>query len=121
MTYRPAFEIPPLPPNFAGGLLAMIAPISLLNIYYSWRKRDLQMVIISGIMGFLILTALILTSSRGAFLALLTGAGIWFVWKGSLYLARKSKRSVSLIFLIIISMIAIPTVWFVLASIDYLD
>jgi O-antigen ligase len=72
------------------------------------------MVIISGIMGFLILTALILTSSRGAFLALLTGAGIWFVWRGSLYLARKSKRSVSLIFLIIISMIAIPTVWFVL-------
>lgn len=115
MTFRPAFEIPPLPPNFAGGLLAMIAPISLLYIYYSWRKRDLQMVIISGIMGFLILTALILTSSRGAFLALLTGAGIWFVWRGSLYLARKSKRSVSLIFLIIISMIAIPTVWFVLA------
>jgi tetratricopeptide (TPR) repeat protein len=114
MTYRPAFEIPPLPPNFAGGLLAMIAPISLLYIYYSWRKRDLQMVIISGIMGFLILTALILTSSRGAFLALLTGAGIWFVWRGSLYLARKSKRSVSLIFLIIISMIAILTVWFVL-------
>jgi len=115
MTFRPAFEIPPLPPNFAGGLLAMIAPISLLYIYYSWRKRDLQMVIISGIMGFLILATLILTSSRGAFLALLTGAGIWFVWRTSLYFARKSKRSVSLIFLIIISMIAIPIVWFVVA------
>ena len=113
MTYRPSFEIPPLSPNFAGGLLAMIAPISLIFTYYCWRKGEIKKAIISGIMGFIILAGLILTSSRGAILALLIGAGIWILWRSSLYIARKSKRSVSLIFLIIISLVAVPAVGFV--------
>lgn len=113
MNFRPVVEIPPLPPNFAGGMLAMIAPISLLYAYYSWGKRDRQMAILSGIMGLLVLAGLILTSSRGAFLALLTGGVIWLIWRSSLYISQRIKRSVLLIFLIILSIIAVPAVWFV--------
>jgi O-antigen ligase len=97
-----------LPPNITGGILAMIMSIPIALGVESWRKRNPFEFSISVIMGLIILLGLILTSSRGAWLALLTGLFIWMLWRSSHYLAAKLGRSQPLIFIAFLLVISIP-------------
>lgn len=95
---RPSITTPEFHPNRAGGLLAMLYPFPAALGLKAWRDRrneqnsskasfavsTLFIALILGIMGI----ALVMTSSRGAWLALLAALGLWFLWALSGYLTR---------------------------------
>lgn len=84
-----------LHPNVAGGIMALLFPLALaggIRATREWHK--LAMLIIIG--GALLVSAsLILTTSRGAWLALAGGLAAWALWIGAgelhqrLYLSRR--------------------------------
>lgn len=103
-----------LPPNFAGGILAVLLPVNFVVIWtchkdkYSFRK----LLSILGVM--LVLAGLFMTSSRGAWLAALVGLTIWGLWRGSRYFARRTRIAVDKIFLAGIAMaFLIFTAWLI--------
>lgn len=69
-----------LHPNQAGGLLAMLAPFGLAASLQAWRTRRWPLFgLAAGSLG-VTLIGLLMTSSRGAWLALAVGLGLWALW-----------------------------------------
>ena len=77
---RPELSLWDLPPNQAGGLLALLLPFTLAFGLDSWKKHKRSSIVIAVLCATGMLIGLILTSSRGAWLALLVGMGIWSLW-----------------------------------------
>lgn len=84
-----------LHPNVAGGIVAMLFPIALaVGLRSIVKRRYLVLMTSIGSVGIMLL-ALALTTSRGAWLALLGGLIGWSMWIGagrlanSLYLSRR--------------------------------
>ncbi|MGB5844108.1 MAG: O-antigen ligase family protein [Anaerolineales bacterium] len=111
MANRPPVNKVVLTPNFAGGLLAILAPIPFALGIHAWRKGNLVQTILSIGMGMVILTALFLSSSRGAWLALFVGIGLWLLWRFSMYLSLKAKKSPILLFGLLLLIILLPLLW----------
>lgn len=100
-------------PNFAGGLLAILVPIPIASGIYYWQNRNkLQFVLTLG-MVMIILGGLFLTSSRGAWIALITGIGLWLLWQFSKFLAGKAKKTPLLIFGLLLLITILPSLWIV--------
>jgi putative inorganic carbon (HCO3(-)) transporter len=83
MGIRPGFKLVPLLPNIVGGILAMLLPISIVPAALEWRSRRYYKFGLSVAAAAIILFGLFLTSSRGAWLALLAASGFWLVWRAS--------------------------------------
>lgn len=91
----PPFSGHQMQPNVVGGMLAMIVPFQLVVLLGNWEKRTeagsgkrMRWVwtLERGLAALaLALTAfaLLLTTSRGAWLALVVGLGLWLLWKAS--------------------------------------
>lgn len=69
-----------LHPNVAGGLLAMFMPYALAATMRGIQKDRIGMALAGIGAGLLGLFALLLTTSRGAWLALCVGLAAWAVW-----------------------------------------
>lgn len=113
VSVRPAVEFRLFTPNFAGGLLAILAPIpTALGIYY-WQDGQRWKSILAGGMVLVILGGMFLSSSRGAWLALIFAAGLWLVWQLSSYLGTRSNKPAMLIFGLLLLIIVLPLVWII--------
>lgn len=98
LSIKPDVTAPSFQPNTAGGLLAVLFPFPFAILIRSWQKHRnfypsfsyrnlIKLVIVSltvGVMGF----ALVMSSSRGAWAALLIGMGLWFLWELSGYVTH---------------------------------
>jgi len=111
MANRPAVHMVVLSSNFAGGLLAVLAPIPFALGINAWQEAKPINAIIAFGMGFVILAGLFLSSSRGAWLALLGGIGLWLLWRFSLYLSFKAKKLPILLFGLLLLIIILPLTW----------
>lgn len=80
MVIRPEFSAPRLHPNIAGGIMASLAPFSIAFGRFAWRRQRVGLFGLAVVAGILILAGLLLTSSRAAWLALVSAAGIWALW-----------------------------------------
>lgn len=79
-SWQPALPGHRLHPNVAGGLLAVLIPLQLAAVLSSglFRRRSLR-VAAALLLAAPAAVVLLLTGSRGAWLGLLVGAGIWFL------------------------------------------
>ena len=111
MANRPSIGSLSLSPNFVGGLLAILVPIPLALGLYSWKKGDRAKAILSLAMGMVVLLGLFLTSSRGAWIALLLGMGVWVLSKVSVYLSVKIRKPSQLVFILLLLLLIIPALW----------
>ena len=111
MANRPSIGSLSLSPNFVGGLLAILVPIPLALGLYSWKKGDRAKAILSLAMGMVVLIGLFLTSSRGAWIALLLGMAVWALWKISVYLSVKIRKPSQLVFILLVLFLLIPVLW----------
>ena len=111
MANRPSIGSLSLSPNFVGGLLAILVPIPLALGLYSWKKGDRAKGILSLAMGMVVLIGLFLTSSRGAWIALLLGMAVWALWKISVYLSVKIRKPSQLVFILLVLFLLIPVLW----------
>ncbi len=100
-------------PNFAGGLLAIIIPITTAYSIHKFFEGDKTRAILFIATGIFIFLALFLTSSRGAWLATFVGFGAWFLWRASRYLADKTKLSLTGYLIIFCSLVIIPSAWLI--------
>lgn len=80
MLSRPELNLGGLLPNQAGGLLALLFPFTLAFGIDGWKKHKRSSIVIAILCATGMFVGLILTSSRGAWLALLAGLGIWGLW-----------------------------------------
>ncbi|MBE9473347.1 MAG: O-antigen ligase family protein, partial [Chloroflexi bacterium] len=111
MVNRPPIGFLSLSPNFAGGLLAILVPIPFALGLYSWKKGDRAKAILSFAMVLVVLIGLFLTSSRGAWIALLLGMGVWVLWKVSIYLSVRIRKPSLLFFILLLLFLLIPALW----------
>jgi hypothetical protein len=84
MDIRPRTEWPPIHPNYVAGLVSLTAPFILYPVLGMEKKTNMK--------GFLTYTfallglgvfafTLIMTTSRGAVLAIASGLGVWLLWR----------------------------------------
>lgn len=114
MAVRSITGFSPWKPNIVGGLLAILSPVTLALGYVQWKKGEYFKAFIFGVMTLVILAGLLLTSSRGAWMALGVGFGIWILWRFSLFISKKIGRPAYQIFLFFIIITAIPFLWVIL-------
>jgi hypothetical protein len=113
VSVRPALEFTPFTPNFAGGLLALLAPIpASLGIYY-WQDGQRLKAILAGLIVLVILGGMFLSSSRGAWLALIFAAGLCLVWQLSSHLGNRANKPALLIFGLLLLIILLPLAWII--------
>ena len=80
MDIRPNLRVDTLHPNSTGTFIAMFSPFAVAIAMRNWRERRLIRTALS--LGALVLmaTALIMTTSRGAWLGLTVAASLWVLW-----------------------------------------
>jgi O-antigen ligase len=96
-----------IPPNFAGGWMAVYIPFQIYHFMRSWPHRRLQALFwLSAIV--LTSLGLALTSSRAAWVFLGGALFIWLVWelgeRTSRYASAKQRRYVIMIFLALLGL-----------------
>lgn len=111
MAVRPSIGNLSLPPNFVGGVLAMLAPIPFAYGINKWKKEKYAQAIIFFSMVVLILIGMILTSSRGAWLALFLALLVWVLWRVSINLSRRINQPYWLFYLLLLLLILLPVIW----------
>lgn len=75
--------------NFIGGILAMLLPFSVAIGVWAWRRRAVFGLAWAGLSGLIIAFGLLLSSSRGAWLALIGALGVWALWGVSVRLTAR--------------------------------
>ncbi|MFQ5616085.1 MAG: O-antigen ligase family protein, partial [Anaerolineales bacterium] len=80
MAIRPAIPTHILHPNVAAGIMVLVSPFLVAAGLCSWQKRRFGYLIAASLGGGLLMAGLLLTTSRGAWLALTTAMGVWVLW-----------------------------------------
>lgn len=113
MEARPVTGWMPIHPNYTAGLGVLSAPFAFLHLRNFRRGRGVLALLVgalaAAVLG-VILLALVMTTSRGAFLAAAAGLGVWLLWK----LVRSGpeaghERPVSLFPVLVIAYLAVLT------------
>ena len=84
MGFRPRTGWAPIHPNYVAGLAAITAPFILYNVRNGGsiiNRRTIPFYILVLIGLGIIFSALIMTTSRGAVMAIVSGLGIWLLWQ----------------------------------------
>ncbi|MBU2609719.1 MAG: O-antigen ligase family protein [Chloroflexi bacterium] len=92
MSIRPGLNTHQLHPNVAGGIIAMLTPFSVAVGCYFWRGRRVIAALLALAAGTLMAFSLLLSTSRGAWIALSAAMGIWFVWGVSGFAAGTKRQ-----------------------------
>jgi tetratricopeptide (TPR) repeat protein len=87
MSFRPSIQ-GFLHPNIAGGLLATLIAFPLASGIRAWQRSRRWLMLSNGLLVGLVLIALTMTSSRGAWGALAIVLGAWGVWELGRFVAR---------------------------------
>jgi hypothetical protein len=88
MRIRPSLNLPALHPNQAAGFIVVLAPLGFVVGWRHWRNWSTYKRGIAGIAAALAMVALLLTGSRGAWLALAAAMTLWAWSPLSSWLAR---------------------------------
>jgi hypothetical protein len=121
---RPSLPVVSIHANMVGGILAMLFPFPLALGLYGWKTRMQSLLWVSaGICG-IIAAGLVLSSSRGAWLALLLGLVIWFLWGfGQRFVLRagRAQRFITLAAFLLVGLLLVGFVFSSLGGFSGLD
>lgn len=99
--------------NFAGGFLAILLPITAAYGIYNLIIKDNTKAIISIAIGIAMIVGIFLTSSRGAWMALVLGLGGWLLWRASLSLSEKFNVALPVIAGFISTFVLFSSIWLI--------
>jgi len=80
MVIRLFSRLPQIQPNIAGGVVAMLFPLSAASLIVAFHNKEREKAVLQGSLTGLMLIGLIMTSSRGAWFALAFGCLAGIVW-----------------------------------------
>ncbi len=80
-------------------MAAILASASIFALHYFWRSQNLVIKSLCVIGGALILNALVLMNSRGAFLGVILGAGfyVWSIFKSNVQINYKKFKVIGIV------------------------
>ena len=117
MLVRPKIDLMAINQNRVGGILAMCLPFPIALGGQAWREKKRILASSSFGISLVIVVFLLLTSSRGAWLASIFGFGLWLLWEVSERIARYFQKARSgVFFLLLLLFIGIPVLMFILQS-----
>ena len=96
---RPAWLVNSLHPNLAGGILAVLFPFSILLVSVSFRKGEIMLGACSVVLVAITAGGIILSSSRGAWIALLTALLVVLLAAGSRLVVWRLSKTAQLVLL----------------------
>jgi len=111
MSIRPSVHVQGINPNAAASVMAMTTPFLIVFGLRGWRERRASLVLPAIAVGLLISVALVLTTSRGAWLALSLATGTWLLWGLSGYVARAIRQPRGRIFTIALMLMSFAFIW----------
>jgi len=88
MSLRPSLPFRSIHPNVVAGVIVMFLPLTLSLGIWVWHQKRFVILTIIFIGILLSLLALLLTTSRGAWMALVGAIGVWFLWGLSSFVTR---------------------------------
>jgi hypothetical protein len=100
MGVRPTLTLRALHPNVVAGMASMFVPFLLAALLTERSERRPALAVAAGAALVFVLFTIVMTTSRGAWLALTAGLVLWLLWGGSGLLARSSPISRGAIFLV---------------------
>jgi O-antigen ligase len=80
MVIRLFSRLPQIQPNIAGGVVAMLFPLSAASLVVAFHNKEREKAVLHGSLTGLMIIGLIMTSSRGAWFALAFGCLAGIVW-----------------------------------------
>ncbi len=108
MEFRPSTGWQPIHPNYVAGLAALTAPFILYPLFgRKSRKPGFLVWLLAGAGLAIVFAALLMTTSRGVFLAILSASGLWLLWRLSGRIGEEGKRSVVFPSLVLIYLCAV--------------
>jgi O-antigen ligase len=101
MRIRPTLPTHVLHPNVVSGLMAMTGPFLPALSLHGLKSRQPWLSVVSALGGLLVGLALLMATSRGAWLGLAAAVLLWGLWQASQYLGQKRGVSPFRLFLFI--------------------
>jgi O-antigen ligase len=105
-------------PNEAGGLMAMLAPALAASAVYWLRQRKWLPLSIAVIGGAVLVAGLLMSASRGAWLALAGGLVVWLLWytSGISVQSYLTRRRLFLLLLATLTLVIIAVIYLFLGG-----
>jgi len=114
MQIRPKFNLKALHPNDVAGIASIAVPFSLaLTLEYYKRKSALR-IILFGLITVVILATILLSSSRGSWMAVMMTAGLWILWDVTKWFNKIIKLTHQVLFpllLVIFAFLIVGYLW----------
>jgi O-antigen ligase len=101
-------------PNELTGIVVLAMPFSIALTLECWRKKTYFMTLLFGLMAVLILVTILVSASRGAWMALGATAGLWIVWEMTGRLTKRFPDSCRSLFVFssgLIACLAVGYIW----------
>jgi O-antigen ligase len=114
MRVRPDLGLQAFNPNDLGGIAALTLPFSITLTRECWRRKSAIGSLLFGLMTVIILATILLSSSRGTWMAVAATVGLWILWELIGRLVRKpllSRRLLYILFLTFLACIAVGYIW----------
>ena len=93
MRFRPSIPSEGIYHNSAAGVMALTFPFALASGIHFWRKKQILRVVFVFVLGGVSLVGFVLTTSRGAALAVAYGFLIWLLYSFSKKLHHSTSKS----------------------------
>ena len=113
MRVRPDLGLEAMHPNDFAGIAALALPFSLALTLEFWRRKAILRTLLFGLMAFLTLATVLMSASRGAWMALAATAGLWMLWVMIGRLAHKLPLSHRLLYILTLGLLACLAVGYV--------
>jgi hypothetical protein len=112
MSVRPTLGLDTIHPNVAAGLTALIFPFPVALGLRALRSKNQWRIVIPGFLfavgsGVFFIFVLLVTTSRGAWLALGAALVLWLAWEGSLVMSDNGRKNPQLIFAVTLLTLAV--------------
>jgi O-antigen ligase len=96
MHLRPDLPLTAIHPNDVAGLTGLSLPFSIALMIRYFRRKSILACILFGLAATLSFITIIMSSSRGAWMALFVTIGLWLLWElinRSKYITKRSTKS----------------------------
>jgi O-antigen ligase len=114
MRIRPNLNLEAMHPNYIAGIAVLSFPFSIALTLKYCRRKSVAGSLLFGVMTGLILVTILLSESRGAWLAVGATAGLWLLWKMIGWLSHRlpvSRRLLYILSLGLLVCLAVGYIW----------
>ena len=106
MSIRPQIVTASIYHNSAAGVMALSFPFTFVSFIHAWQKKAALRVVLLAVLGGISLSGFLLTTSRGAALAVFFGGLIWFLFA----ITKRLRNKISERWLMGFRLLGIPLV-----------